>query len=215
MNRSPGATLARHAKIVAQQWVNEEASALPGFAGACLHGSINWLPEDAFLPPTSDLDVMVVLDAAAPPPKPGKFRYRDVLLEVSYAPRAQFRSAAYILGQYHLAGSFRAASVIADPGGWLREVQQAVARDYAKRPWVRRRCGHARHRILTGFALESGDLFSNQVTAWLFPTGIRCSRPVCETRPCGRGTWRRGRCWWNTASSISTTRLCGSSDARR
>jgi hypothetical protein len=152
--------------------VNEEASPLPGFAGAFFHGSINWLPEDAVIPPTSDLDVMVVLDAAAPPDKPGKFRYRDVLLEVSYAPRAQFRSSAHILGQYHLAGSFRAASVIADPGGWLRELQQAVARDYAKRRWVRRRCGHARDKILTGFTLGNDDLFPNQVTAWLFPTGI-------------------------------------------
>ncbi len=164
--------LAKHAKDIAQRWVREEANALPGFAGAFFHGSINWLPDDALLPETSDLDVMVVLDEAEPPEKPGKFRYRDVMLEVSYLPSAQLGSAEQVLGQYNLAGSFHTASVIADPGGWLSELQQAVARNYAKRAWVRRRCEQARDKVLTGFRLHESDPFPAQVTAWLFPTGV-------------------------------------------
>jgi hypothetical protein len=76
----------RHAKEIARRWVSETASSIPGFAGAFFHGSANWLPDEAALPATSDLDIMVVLDAPDPPIKPGKFGYQGVLLEVSYLP---------------------------------------------------------------------------------------------------------------------------------
>src|SRR5436309_12495083 len=97
----------KDAKAVARQWVMEEASTAPGFAGAFYHGSTNWLPDDAVLPATSDVDIMVVLADPSPPAKRGKFRYRDVLLEVSHLPQEQLQSPDLILGQYHLAGSFR------------------------------------------------------------------------------------------------------------
>ena len=38
------------------------------------------------LSPTSDVDVVVLTTANETPPKPGKFRYRDVLLEVTFQP---------------------------------------------------------------------------------------------------------------------------------
>lgn len=164
--------LVGQAKAVARQWVLEEAGAIPGFTGAFFHGSANWLADDAPLPATSDLDVMVVLENGEPPRKPGKFVHRGVLLDAAYLPGAQLGAAAEVLGRYHLAGSFHAASVIADPTGRLTDLQRAVAREYAKREWVRRRCEHARDRILTAFALRESDPFPTQVTAWLFPTGI-------------------------------------------
>ncbi len=52
--------LVRQAKAVAQQWVIEEASTIPGFQGAYIAGSANWLPDDAVLRATSDLDINVV-----------------------------------------------------------------------------------------------------------------------------------------------------------
>ena len=89
---SPGASpqhamTVKDAKEAARQWMMAEGIHLPGFCGAFFHGSIAWLPDDAILPATSDVDVMVVLADADPPEKPGKFRYRDVLLEVSYLSR--------------------------------------------------------------------------------------------------------------------------------
>ena len=72
--------IVKQVREVARQWVIEEASTLPGFHGAFFAGSINWLPDDAAFPPTSDVDVVVVLADASPPDKPGKFVYRDVLL---------------------------------------------------------------------------------------------------------------------------------------
>jgi hypothetical protein len=164
--------IVKQAKEVARQWVIAEGSSMPGFAGAFFHGSINWLPDVALLPATSDVDVMVVLDDATPPEKPGKFIYRDVMLEVSYLPREQVRSPEQILGQYNLAGSFHRPSVILDPSGRLTALQAAVTKDYAKRHWVMRRCEHARDKILGGFRLHRVDPFPDQVTAWLFPAGI-------------------------------------------
>lgn len=165
--------LVEQAKAVARQWVIEEGATTPGFWGAFSHGSVNWLPGDASLSATSDLDIMVVLADPNPPNKPGKFLYRDVLLEVSYLPRDQLRSPEAILGQSHLAGSFRTARILADPSGQLATLQAAVARDYAQRRWVRRRCANARDKILNNLqGLDESRPFHDQVVPWLFAAGV-------------------------------------------
>src|SRR4051794_13261785 len=48
------------AKQVARAWVLDEGSRQPGFIGAYFAGSVNWLPGDAELAATSDLDVNLV-----------------------------------------------------------------------------------------------------------------------------------------------------------
>lgn len=165
--------LVGHAKAIARQWVSEEAGNLPGFGGAFFHGSTNWLPDDAALPAASDVDVMVVLSDPHPPLKPGKFRYRDVLLEISYLSSDELRSPEEILGLSHLAGSFAAASVIADPSGHLARLHAAVSSQYAQRRWVLKRCAHARDKILANLqSIRESDHFHDQVTAWLFGTGV-------------------------------------------
>ena len=103
--------IVRQAKQIARRWVIEEAGNLPGFEGAFHHGSTNWLPDEASLPANSDVDIMVVF-ADPPPLKLGKFLYQDALLEVSYWPSSQLRSPELILGQYHIAGSFKGSSII-------------------------------------------------------------------------------------------------------
>jgi hypothetical protein len=164
--------IVKQAKEVARQWVIEEASQTAGFGGAYFHGSTNWLPDDAALPATSDVDVMVVLAGPNLPDKLGKFIYRSVMLEVSYVSSEQFRSPDLILGHYHLAGSFRTASVILDPAGHLTRLQAAVAKAYAQRHWVYKRCQQARDKVLQGYQLNESDPFHDQVVAWLFPAGI-------------------------------------------
>jgi hypothetical protein len=153
--------------------VLEEASILPGFHGAYFAGSANWLPDDAVLPKTSDLDINVVYTDPNVPNKREKFVYEDVLLEVTSLSLEQVQSPEQVLGHYHLAGGFSTSSIIADPSGQLTEFQVAVSRDYAKRRWVRRRCEHARYRVLEGLAevVESAPLH-DQAIAWLFPTGV-------------------------------------------
>ena len=163
----------RQAKDAARAWVAQEAAHLPGFAGAFFHGSIAWLPDDAPLPPASDVDVIVVRDAPGPQTKLGKLRSRDVILDVSALLDADLRSPAHVLSQYHLAGSLRAASIIADPSGRLTALQAAVARDYAKRRWVAARCAHARAKVERNLrSWHESDPLSDQVTAWLFAAGV-------------------------------------------
>ena len=158
---------------MARRWVIEEAGTLPGFAGAFYHGSANWLPDDAPLPATSDLDVMVVLADTNPSVKPGKFRYRGVLLEISYLPSERLRSPDLVLGDYHLAGSFRKPGIILDPSGWLTALQAAVSTEYAKYRWVVRRCEDARNLVLRNLqSLDETAPFHDQVTAWLFGAGV-------------------------------------------
>lgn len=166
--------LVRDAKAIARDWIVAEAAKLPGFGGAYLAGSTTWLPADAALPTGSDVDVMVVLDDPTPPQKLGKFVYRGVLLEVSYLPADRLESPAQVLADYHLAGSLRTPSVVLDPTGRLTALQAAVSRDFAKRQWVVRRCEHARSRIATLLRQlnEAAAPFHDQVTTWLFATGI-------------------------------------------
>ncbi len=171
--------IVRQAKEIARQWVLEEGVQTPGIVGAYFNGTVTALPAEAELPPTSDLDLMLVLDGPEPPVKPGKFSYQGVMLEVSYLPAEQVRSAEYVLGQYHLAGSFRYPSVILDPTGRLTDLNTAVGRDFARREWVVRRCQHARDRILSNLESIRADApFPDQVTAWLFATGVTTHLPL-------------------------------------
>jgi hypothetical protein len=163
----------RDAKEIARQWVAGASQTTPGFLGAFFHGSSNWLADDTELPASSDLDVMIVLDDKDPPVKPGKFIHRDMMLEVSYLSADQIRSADAILGDYRLAGSFHTASVIADPSGRLTALQATVARDYAKRHWVRTRCEHARDNVLHYLrSVDSAVSLHQQATGWLFGAGV-------------------------------------------
>jgi hypothetical protein len=165
--------LVKDAKDVARQWVIEKASKAPGFYGAFYAGSTNWLPDDAALPATSDLDVWVVLADPNPPDKLGKLIYRNVLLEISYMPKDRLQSPDLILGDYHMAGSFRTPSIILDPSGQLTTLQAAVSKAYARRQWVRTRCEDARRNVLRHLrSLNESDPFHDQVTAWLFATGV-------------------------------------------
>ncbi|MGP3959754.1 hypothetical protein ACTWPT_27455 [Nonomuraea sp. 3N208] len=157
------------ARQLARRWVAEEGARLPGFGGAFLTGSALWADPDAELPPTSDVDVMVLADPSAA--RIGKFLYEGVLLEVSCLPG--LGSAHDVLGDYHLAGSFHLPCVLADPTGRLTEVQRIVARDFAERPWILARCGHAMDRVrawITG--MDASAPLHDQVTSWLFGTGV-------------------------------------------
>jgi hypothetical protein len=95
------------------------------------------------------------------------------MLDVSYLTADQVRSPDQILGDYQMAGSFRTPSIIAEPSGRLTELRAAVSRDFAKRRWVYKRYEHAKNRVLRNLrSLEESETFHDQVTAWLFATGV-------------------------------------------
>lgn len=163
------------ARSAAVQWVARHAQSDADFRGAYFSGSTVGLPDDAELPPSSDVDILVVTAHDDPPTKPGQLRYQDVLLEVSYLPWAELASADHVLASYHLAGSFRTDTIIADPTGHLHKLHAHISPRFAARPWVRRRCEDARHRIESRLAaIDTSAPFHEQVNAWLFPTGVTC-----------------------------------------
>jgi hypothetical protein len=165
--------LVKQAKAIARRWVIEEATKIPGFSGAFYHGSSNWLPDEAFFPATSDLDIMVVLADPIPPDKPGKFFYQDLLLEISYIPLDELQSTEEVLSQSHLAGSFHKPNIILDPTGQLTSLQAVVSKNFAKREWVYKRCEHARDKILNNLqVVNEAELLPDKVMAWLFGTGV-------------------------------------------
>lgn len=108
-----------------------------------------------------------------PPSKPGKLNFRDTLIEITYLSWNQLRSVEEMLSSYHLAGSFRVDTVIADPTGDLRRLQSQVSRRFAERFWVRRRCEDAQQKVERNLrSIAPTTPWPDQVTAWLFPTGV-------------------------------------------
>ncbi|WLQ51851.1 hypothetical protein P8A21_32115 [Streptomyces poriferorum] len=161
------------ARAAAVRWVAAHARPAPGYRGAYFSGSTVGRPDDAELPPSSDVDVVVVTEEDEPPAKPGKLRYDGALLEITYVPWAELRDPGAVLSSYHLAGSFRTDTVIDDPTGGLRALYAAVAPRFAERSQVRRRCLDARRRVVDRLAtFDASAPFHEQVPAWMFPAGV-------------------------------------------
>jgi hypothetical protein len=171
------------ARTVAADWVREHATQQPEFIGAYFSGSTMDMPAEADLPPTSDVDVKLVTTSAEPTTKLGKFRYRDILLEVSHLSANQLASADAVLGSVHLVSSFRgntdADTIIADPTGYLRSLQDLVSQRFAKPEWVRRRCEQACQMIADYLgAIDLTEVWQEQVTRWLFGTSLTTVVPA-------------------------------------
>ena len=154
---------------MARAWADAEVRGLPGFQGAFLTGSAIWRSDDEELPPTSDVDMMVVLDVPLPPVKLGKVRYHDLLLDVTYLAADQVQSADDVLGSFYLAPSFWRPGIVLDPTGRLAELQQVVSRQFNRRPWIKKRCDHGWSNAARHFASLSAAIpLHDQATIWLF-----------------------------------------------
>ncbi|SMF83364.1 hypothetical protein SAMN05661091_2365 [Paenibacillus uliginis N3/975] len=161
------------ARKAAIEWVDQYASQDKGFRGAYFSGSTVGQPEDEELSASSDIDVVIVTEADAPPIKLGKFDYKGALVEVTYLSWKQLESPEEVLTSYHLAGSFRMDSIISDPTGHLRKLQIQVSQHFAEWAWVHRRCGNARERIEIGLkTIDTSAPLFDRITSWLFPTGV-------------------------------------------
>jgi len=169
-----------YARAAAADWVSRHARDQPGFRGAYLTGSTISLPDDAELPATSDVDVLVVSAASQDAPTGlGKLRYRGVLLDIGTVPEDRLRTPEQVLGSYRLAASFHTDRIIADPTGRLRRLQAAVAAGFARRHWVGRRCDEAVRIIEDRLAgLEPTAPSHQQVTGWLLAAGGTAHLPL-------------------------------------
>ncbi|MFO7698510.1 MAG: hypothetical protein R6X16_15350 [Anaerolineae bacterium] len=168
----------REAKRAAEAWVERVGSGQPGFLGAYFAGSIVGMGDDDDLAPSSDVDIVVVTAGAVDGLQHGKHLYRGVLLEPTTLSWGLLSSPETVLSSYHLAGSFRVDTIIADPTGRLSDLQRVVAAGFAKRSWVRRRCRDAFRKSAAGLdgaaqaAVDPEAPFHQQVLSWVFPTGV-------------------------------------------
>lgn len=168
---TPGPTLGC-ARAAAAEWVARHAHGQPWFRGAYLIGSTVGGPDAAALPLGSDVDILVVRAEAQPPPKPGKFLYHGVLLEVSFVPGRELASVEAVLASHHLGHGLRTGTILDDPGGGLGALQREVAARFGRPAWVRRRLvavGRAGEAWLR--AIDRAAPWHEQVQAWLFGTG--------------------------------------------
>ncbi|MBE9914842.1 hypothetical protein G8C92_12435 [Paenibacillus donghaensis] len=157
----------------AAAWVTTNARKEEGYLGAYFSGSTVGRFDQDSLPVGSDIDVVVVREGEEAPPKPGKIRFRDTLIEITYVSSKQLDTAEHLLKSYHLAGSFRFNTIIDDPTGGLRRLQEQVSKHFAEKKWVRQRCEEARVRAETGLRSLNPDApLYERVTSWLFPTGV-------------------------------------------
>lgn len=172
--------LVGEAKSLARGWVDEHVRVLPAFNGAFMTGSAIWSPDDALLPPTSDVDVMVVLDGPLPPVKLGKVRHQGVLLDVTYLAASELASPDDVLSSYHLAPSFARPSILLDPTGRLAELHQVVSHQFHHRHWIRRRCEHGWSNAARHFGVLSATLpLHDQAIIWLFGTAASTIVLLC------------------------------------
>lgn len=154
------------AKSAARRWVAENAERhIPGFAGAFLHGSINeYANDDAPLPLSSDVDVMVVTSGGdTDAVQPGKFVYEGALLEVSCLPCTRIASPEAVLSDFQIAHSFRRSStILADPKQILAPIFAAVSQEFTRREWVEQRVAGAEANALRYANAEDADAPAHQ-----------------------------------------------------
>lgn len=154
------------ARAVAARWV--AGHRVPGFVGAYVSGSAAWLPPEADLPATSDVDIVILIDGEMPP-KLGKFHHQGVLLEVSHAP---LEPAEAVLASPALAPGLSRGVILSDPYGQLAALHAGVAKEFARPHWVRARCAALEDRIATLSHLDVSQPLADRVMAWAFPTSL-------------------------------------------
>jgi hypothetical protein len=158
----------QQAKETARAWVEANASAWPGLRAAHLVGGITSLPHEAPFPASKDVDVHLIVDEAnaglevdGPGPNILEIAYDGLAIEAGVKSRADYASAETVLANPEIAYHLTVDSILFDPGGWLRALQEPVQRDYARRRWVLARLAHERRGFAGAF-----DFLSSVATTW-------------------------------------------------
>jgi hypothetical protein len=134
---------------LAKEWVRLYGSQIPGFCGAYLTGGINAMPPDAPFPPYRDVDVHIVLEEGGKSTQDNlELEYEDLILACGFKGRAEYRPPESVLTNPHIAPNLAVDSVLSDPTGLLTEIQQVVAKEFARRRWVVARSEYEKKRAL-------------------------------------------------------------------
>jgi hypothetical protein len=130
-----------------REWVDLYGSQDPAFRGAHLLGSINTMPEDAPFAGYRDVDLVLVLDIDKHRPIQ-ELAYKGLILECASHSIKRYRPLQSVLSNPGLAPNLVTDSILSDPTGMLRELHQAVRKDYARRQWVVARCEYEKAQVL-------------------------------------------------------------------
>jgi hypothetical protein len=137
------------AKGVARGWVADNAAGWPGFRAAHLVGGITAMDDDAYFPPTKDIDMHLIFESDSPMvqqrgPMPNilEAQVAGLAIEAGLKPVSEYESPAAILGNPELAFHFTVESSLYDPDGWLSSLSREVIPQYADREWVDARMQH-------------------------------------------------------------------------
>lgn len=124
---------------LAKEWVDAEASRMPGFCGAHLMGGVTYTPRQSTFPPYRDVDMAIVLDGKQ---EMGVYdvAYRGLILEYGEYGVERYAQPGTVLADPELASNLVADSILADPHGILVPLQVTVRQEYARRKWVLARC---------------------------------------------------------------------------
>ncbi|WP_326764036.1 hypothetical protein OG978_05150 [Streptomyces sp. NBC_01591] len=161
------------ARAAARDWVHQVGRTTEGYLGAYLSGSTTALSGDSELPVGTDVDIMLVTRQPPSGLKLGKFLHNGALLEVTYLAHEAITPIDRALENHHLAHGLNRGLILDDPTGELRRLHQEVAARFAEPDQVRRRCAGLRGKIDNALAtLDDREPWYDQVTNWLFPTGI-------------------------------------------
>ena len=141
----------RQMKQITGEWLTMNLSQYPGLVGAHFVGSINTMPDEADFPTYKDVDLHLVFKDGSPAlENHGPFanlletEYRGVILEGGYRPISEYQTPEIVLANPEIAHHLTVDSLIYDPEGWLRGLQEPVRREYTRRKWVEARIDYER-----------------------------------------------------------------------
>jgi hypothetical protein len=136
---------------VARNWVEQNATTLPGFRAAHLVGGITAMDADLPFPTAKDVDLHLIFEDGSPileghPPLPNilEVAVDGVALEMGIKPVSDYATPEIVLANPELAFHFTVDSSLFDPDGWLDGICREVMPRYADREWVDRRMEHER-----------------------------------------------------------------------
>jgi hypothetical protein len=152
----------REAKELVGSWIEEEVDYLPGLRAAHLSGSITAMANATPFPAHKDVDLLLVFDERSPllahdGPEPNirQVSRGGLAIEIGLKPTAHYASPAAVLANPEIAFHLTVDSVLYDPHGLLRGLQNEVRRDYPRRRWVEARLAHERAALANVLELRS------------------------------------------------------------
>ena len=151
-----------------REWLTLHGSAIPGFRGAYLVGSILRMPTGAPFPAASDVDLHILLQSGSRPMDENlEVCYKGVPIECGFWDFEAHCDASAMLADPRFAPNLAITQILADPTGKLEQLRQVVVREFARKEWVAARCRWEQREALTWLdAMDEGSQDQQLFCLW-------------------------------------------------